>query len=147
MARAVAHAGDLFDYAAGKPNGFEALQACRELGITLDQFRRAVRALRKILASDEINLVCSSQGFGQPTRYELVGNLERAQPWIRVRYATLESQLETVLSVSSSLVNATDGRTIPGRKARLIHRHVGRLIEDIADLEGRLPMMAGVRSA
>lgn len=147
MAKAVAYAGELFDYAAEKPNGFEKLRACQTLGITPDQFNRAVRSLRSILATDEINLVCISQGFGQPMRYELVGNLERAQPWIKVRYAALESQLETVLNVSASLVNATDGRTIPGRKARLIHRHVGRLIEDIADLEGRLPMMAGVGSA
>lgn len=138
MGQTSARAGELFDYAVTKPNGFEKRQACRELNLKPDQFDRAVRALRSILAGDEINVICNSQGFGQPKRYHLVGDLERAQPWISVRYKALEGQLQTVLNVSSSLVEATDGRTLEGRKARLIHRHIGRLIEDIGDLEGRL---------
>lgn len=146
MAITVARAGDLFDYAVACPNGFEARQACRELNLNYHQFGRAVRALRKILADDDINLICKGQGFGQPSRFELVGDLLRAGPWVSGRLRSLESQLETVLNVSTSLMNGSDGRTIEGKKARLINRHVGRLVEDLGDLDGQLPLRSGSRA-
>jgi hypothetical protein len=142
MPATVAQAGLLFDFAADKPDGFLATEACDEFGWSIHQFYRAARVLRKILATDSINLVCVQQGWGEPKRYHLVGTLEKAGSWVSHRMRGVESQLETVLAVSTSLVNASDGRTIEGKKARLISRHVGRLVEDIGELDGRMP---GVR--
>ena len=138
---AVARAGLLFDYAAEQAEGFLAQDALDELDLTRDQFRRAARTLRLILANDSINLICLQQGFGEPKRYHLVGTLDKAGPWVRQRMRGIESQLETVLAVSSSLVNSTDGRTVDGKKARLINRHVGRLVEDLGELDGQFPRM------
>ncbi len=133
-------AGELFDYAVEQPEGFESSDVCLELGWNKHQFEKAARQLRRILADDEINLVCANQGFGKPSRYELVGDMNRAGPWIAGRLRSMESQLETVYNVSKSTINGSDGRTVDGKKARLINRHVGRLREDLADLDGQLPI-------
>lgn len=136
-----ARAGELFDYSVVQPEGYEAKQAEDELQWTHAQFTRAVRQLRRILGSDdEINLICTNQGFGAPMLYQLVGDIERAGPWVTTRLRALESQLETVHSVAASLARGTDGRTVQGKKARLIHRYVGRLREDLGDLDGQLPI-------
>jgi len=139
MSITVTRAGMLFDYAATQPEGFLARDAMAAMQLNRDQYAKAARALRKILADDSINLICLSEGFGQPKRYHLVGTLEKAGPWIQVRMRGIESQLESVLAVSSSLVNATDGRTVEGKKVRLVKRHVGRLVEDLGELDGQIP--------
>lgn len=143
MSATTSRAGLLFDFSVEHPEGWETREVCAHFEWTRDHLAKAIRSLRLILSGDEINLICTSQGFGQPKRYRLVGDVERATPWINQRIKGMESQLETVHAVASSLVNATDGRTVAGRKARLVDRHVGRLIEDIGDLDGRLPMRAG----
>lgn len=137
MSLSVADAGRLYDYAVEHPS-FYIPDACRDLDWRVNRCRRAISQMRRILAGDEINLVCFQEGFGAPKRYELVGNVEDARPWVAVRLRALESQLDTVHSVARSLENATDGRTTTGKRARLIRRHVGRLIEDFAELDGRL---------
>src|SRR6516225_3921541 len=121
MAASTAKAGVLFDYSVGKPEGFEAAIAETDLQWTHRVFTRAVRSLRLILGADDINLICTPQGFGKPMLYQLVGNLEKAGPWVAGRLRSLESQIETVYSVSTSLANGTDGRTVEGKKARLIN--------------------------
>jgi len=132
---AVGRAGILFDHAAGAPEGFLALDVCKQHEWSRSQYARAVR---RILASDSINLITISQGFGKARLYHLVGTLEKAGPWVAERMRGLESQLETVLAVSNSLVVASDGRTIAGKKARLTQKHVTRLLEDFAEVDGRL---------
>lgn len=139
MSAVVARAGRLFDFAADKPDGFVVQDVLDDLEFTRAQFYKAVRALRLILADDSINLICDQQGFGAPHTYRLVGTFEKAGPWVRQRMRGIESQLESVLAATSSIVNASDGRTLDGKKARLVNRHVGRLIEDLGDLDGQLP--------
>ncbi len=137
MSIAVARAGHLFDYSVEHPEGWLVPDACRHFKWSQSQLARAIRALRLILGTDEINLVCHQRGFGEPKLYTLVGDLERARPWAVVQLRGLESRLDSILAISRSLVNATDGRTTEGRKARLIVKHVTRLMEDFAELEGR----------
>lgn len=141
MSVTVTRAGLLFDYAAVHPE-FYATDVCEEHGWSSGQFGKAARALRLILATDSINLICLQQGFGKPKLYSLVGTLEKAGPWVHERMRGIESQLETVLAVSSSLVNSSDGRTVSGKKARLVARHVGRLIEDLGELDGQIPSVS-----
>jgi hypothetical protein len=127
-------AGRLFDYAVGQPT-FTNRQAMAGLEIKhLATFNQAARRLRLILGEDDINLVCTPQGEGEPWLYELVGNLENAGPWVRNRLRDLEARIETQHAVSRSLVTATDGRTVEGRKARLFAKTLGRLQEDLAEL-------------
>jgi hypothetical protein len=141
MVATVTRAGMLFDFAAEQAEGFLATEAEADLGFTHAQFAKATRALRLILADDSINLICLQQGFGKPKRYHLVGTFEKAGPWVRERMRGIESQLESVLALSTSLVNASDGRTTEGKKARLVARHVGRLVEDLGEIDGRIPTL------
>ena len=56
MSAATGRAGTLFDYAVEQPEGFTVPDACQHFEWSRSQFTRAVRALRLILGSDEINL-------------------------------------------------------------------------------------------
>lgn len=141
---AVGRAGVLFDYAASRPEGFLASDARADLDWSEKQFATAVRAFRLIFGEDEINLVTQQRGFGQPKLYQLVGDFDSARPFLAERMRTLEAMLRTTLAVANSISNGSDGRTVEGRKARFAVRHLGRLVEDIDEVEGRLPFGANV---
>lgn len=131
-------AEQLFDYAVSHYDGFTYKDIKRDLGWDRVHFYWIVRNLRRILAAeaDTINLICSPNGQSQPWLYEFAGTYDDAAPWSRNRVRDLETRLVTINSVAHTLVNATDGRTAEGRKARKIRRTVTRLIEDLADING-----------
>jgi len=124
----------LFDFAASKPDGFTLPEASVALDVDERQMPRFVNALRREFAEGDINLVCDPNGKNEKWVYRLVGRPEDAQAWHSNRIGDMESRLETLQSVAHSMVNATDGRSIAGRKARLIDRALSRLIEDLAVL-------------
>ena len=95
---------------------------------------QVVRRLRLVFAGDDINLVCEPQMLREPWVYKLVGNVEDARSWSTNRISDIETRLETIQAVAESLTNATDGRTIEGRKARKIHRTLGYLIGELAEI-------------
>lgn len=126
----------LFDFAATKPEGFTYLDVDEKLGWSRDFFVRVARDLRLMFKGDTITLTCEPGGHGLPWIYKLVGNYDGARPWATNRIGDMESRLETVHAVAETLVNATDGRSQDGRKARKVQRTIGRLIEDLADISG-----------
>lgn len=129
-------AGKLFDFAVLHPEGFTNEEALAELGLKhITTLNRVIRRLRLILGTDEINLVCDPQGQRERWLYRLIGTIDLGSPWIRNRLRDLEARLETQHSVARSLVNATDGRSIEGRKARLCAKTLGRLREDLAEYD------------
>ena len=129
-------AGELFDFAVTRPDGFTNEEALPVLNLKrIEQFNKAVRRLRLILEDDTIQLVCDPQGSGEDWLYRLVGNLDDAGPWVNNRLRDLNARLETQHAVAKSLVTATDGRTIEGRKARLVAKTLGRLREDLDDVD------------
>jgi hypothetical protein len=125
---------DLFDYAVAHPNGFTKDDIEADLGWEPATTQWVARNLRLTFADDDINLVCEPQGQGERWLYKLVGNPDDARIWATNRTADLESRLRTMAAVASSLENATDGRTVEGRKARKIHRSLARLVEDLEDI-------------
>lgn len=129
-------AGELFDFAVSRPEGFTNVEAMAELEIKrLSDFNRSARRLRITLGEDdEINLVCDPQGSGEKWLYRLVGNLEEAGPWVANRLRDMEARLETQHGVAKSVVTATDGRSVEGRKARLFAKVYSRLREDLEEL-------------
>lgn len=127
-------AGELYDYAVDTPDGFTYRQACAKFGWSRKRFRQVVATVRTMLAGDEITLVCESAGACEPWVYRLVGNYEDAEPWLKGRVGDLETRLRTIHNVSLPLVNATDGRTVDGRKARTVERSVRHLLENLADI-------------
>jgi hypothetical protein len=136
MSRRAEQIAALFDFAADKPEGFTYIDVRATLGWQRDQFVKVARQLRLVFADDQINLVCEPQGSCEPWRYKLVGNVEDARAWSSNRIGDIETRLETIKAVAETLTNATDGRTIEGRKARKIHRTLGYLIGELSEIDG-----------
>lgn len=126
---------ELFDYATANPEGFtnEDFMAARD--VSLERFKTAAKNLRKTFEDDTINLVCDPAGDGGRWIYRLVGTFKEAKPWIKNRLDDTESRLVTINSVATSSVNGSDGRTLEGRRARLIEKTTRRLIEDLVELK------------
>ena len=89
----------------------------------------AIRWLRHTLAdTEDLNLVCHPQQKGE-WKYQLVGNIEQARPWITNRMADCKTRLVTIRGVAAS---------VEGREARIIKKGISRILEDIEDLDGTL---------
>lgn len=125
----------LYDFAGNCPDGFTHADVEAQFGWGRNDFFKVVRDLRLLFKDREITLVCDPQGQGELWRYRLVGSYDEARQWATNRIHDLESRLETVGAVAEAIVNATDGRSIEGRKARKLQRVVGRLIEDLAEID------------
>lgn len=134
--RSVEKVNELWDFAVSHPDGFTWADAAERFAWAKDRpgFFAVVRRLRLTLGGDTINLVCTPQAPGELWLYTLTGTYEAARPWNANRLNDLEKRLETIAHVSKSLVAATDGRTVDGRKARLISKTVGRLVEDLEEM-------------
>jgi len=136
MATAAAdRATDLFDFAVKKPKGFVYEDVDSAFGWTKPTFFATVRHLRGRLAEDEINLVCKPRGMCETWLYSLVATREDAKRWNLNRLDDMVARITTFASVAESIVRATSGRTIEGKKARVLHRYALRVIEDLADIE------------
>ena len=91
--------------------------------------------LRRFLGEyDSVNLPCEPQGEGERWKYRLVGRLDDVRGWVDNRIGDSESRLRTMAAVLSSIVAATDGRSIKGRRARIMEKALRRLVEDLDDL-------------
>jgi len=102
------------------------------LGCDHPQVNEAIRDVRLWLGDfDEVNLICDPQGTGQRWLYRLVGTLDEMRPWAANRVADSASRIRTMASMLASVVSATDGRSIEGRKARVMERSLRRLVEDL----------------
>lgn len=127
--------GALFDLLAGEPDGLTVTDMRCALGCGVTATEQAIRDLRLTLGdSDSINVVCDPQGQGEEWRYRLVGDLDGNRRWIANRLGDTESRLRTMRAVATSLVAATDGRTLDGRRARLIDKALRRLVEDLEEV-------------
>lgn len=135
MTAASLRAEELLAFASSKPEGFTKSEACADLDWGHYDFVTAVNSLRRVLATDELTLVCNPSRWREQWVYELVSGIEDGSPWVRNRLQDPEARFETIGSVATSIVNATDGRTAEGRKARLIEKAIRRLREDLAEID------------
>lgn len=83
---------------------------------------------------DSINLVCDVDGIG-PGVYRLVGDTAGMMGWYSQRTKSVESQLETMKSVTSTIARGADKRTVEGRKARRINEGVSGILRDLEWIE------------
>jgi len=126
----------LFDFAVAHPDGFTYLEAMPAVDLTdnpsgRNRFYDVVRRLRQTLGGGDVNLVCDSQGKGEPYLYRLVGTHAEAEGWASNRLRDLDSRFDTSLNVARSIQAATDGRSTDGRKAR-------RIVATLTYLQGEL---------
>lgn len=134
----------LADWVANHPDGFIMRGATlKAIGArTPSEAGAAVRILRGHLATVGAgwNLVCEPAGKGNPWVYRLANTLAGgADPWIRNRLGDQVTRTRSSLHVLASIIDATDGRSADGRTARILHRHYERALQDLAEVEERLP--------
>ena len=130
------HRDNLFDFAVANPEGFTANQGSTALDCGSTALKTAIRDLRLFLGEfDDINLPCNPQGGGEPWLYQLAGTLDDIRPWGTNRINDAESRIRTIQAVFESIVHATHGNSIAGRKARVIERSLSRLIEDLDTIQ------------
>ena len=129
-------AGDLYDFAVSRPEGFTAPEAEDNFGWDHRTFSNAVRTLRLTFADDSINLVCDAQGTREAWLYRLVGTYDEASGWSANALRHAEARLETIEAVAQSVVAATDGRTTDGKRARLIYTTVHFLRDSLNVMSG-----------
>lgn len=118
----------LFDHAT-RHDGFTASEARQALGISQRQFEQAVQDIRRIFSSDKETLVADRQGWGEPWTYRLVDSYEQAEGWASDQLRHVETRISTLIHVLATIVNATDGRTRDGKKAREFHHTLKYLVE------------------
>lgn len=121
----------LFDYLVSRPWGVTLDQIKSHLRTTTKNAESAVRDLRLWCddTGDTINVICDNDGIN-PGNYRLAGGSD-ARPWQRQRLKSMESQLETMVAVSSSVARGVDGRTTEGRKARRIRDGAETILRDL----------------
>lgn len=124
-----------FDFAATKNEGFTIHELAEHLEVTWTVAKTVIRNLREQLGDDSINVTAEPAGHKEPWTYRLVGNPKDAARWQVNRIRDAETRLGTMENVASSIKNSADLRTKEGRKARLIHKVISRLREDLAELE------------
>lgn len=134
-------ADELFDFAVAHPEGFTRGQACEEFTCASREYDTAVRELRRILGTDDnIYLACWTNGNRGQWRYQLIGNFDGAREWGAWMLAHSEARIETQQWLYRALVKALDGRTVEGRKAKMMERAMRHLHEELVaiDEDGRL---------
>lgn len=134
MSRRVERMEKLFDLAAFNADGFTVEDAAAALGCSPQLVSTAIRDLRSFLADDSINLICEPAGFLAPWVYRLVGNFDEARGWTANRIGDAEARLLTLQAVATSVLTGTDGRTIEGKRAKIMVKALGRLVEDLGEL-------------
>ena len=127
----------LFDYMVLQDTqGATVEDMAAHLECSVDLASDSIRDLRRFLGdSDEMNLTCDQQGAGQRWLYRLVTKMEEHSGWIGIRMNDTESRLVTILAILASAVRSTDGRTIEGKRARVMFKQISRLMEDLRELE------------
>ena len=136
-----ADAGALFDYLVDTPEPVVIDEIRAALGWTYRRTEQAIHDVRMALgADDSINLIAEPDGRG-PWRYWLTGSAEDARWWQANRLVVLITQVRTNLAVAESIRRGIDGRTVEGRKARVLARTLGYIV-DILDALGGDPSAA-----
>ena len=124
----------LFTLAVDSPEGVTVADMMAALEATHAQVKVAIRDLRLFLGEfDECNFPCDPSDQGQWV-YRLVGTYDDARQWMANRLGDGEARLRTMNAMMASMVAGSDGRTIEGRKARVIETGLRHLVEDLDNL-------------
>jgi hypothetical protein len=124
----------LFDLLVEWPDGVTIGVIAMDQGVVASHARGVVQALRDRLSEDTVNVVCDPDGNGQWI-YRLVGTPAESRDWARRQVRYIERRLVTSQDVLESVVSATDGRSLEGRRARVMNRHLGRCLEDLREID------------
>jgi hypothetical protein len=134
-------AWSLLKFAKARPAGFTNEDAMAHFGWPLAQFNIAVHDLRRLLAEDgdTVFLPCEPQGHREDWRYWLadgraVVDAELSE-WRPNRIHDTETRVITLEAGLRVAQVSTRGNTKIGRKARVMRKQLGRLVEDLAEID------------
>lgn len=116
----------LFDFVIDHPEGVTVSQMRAALGMR--EIKGVIRGLRLVLASEDRNLTATPAGPNQEWLYTIDA---QSEAWAANRVGDAESRLETMTAMMQSVVRATDGRTMVGRKSRKMEVTFRHLQEDL----------------
>lgn len=133
-------AGRLLVFAMEHTDGYTWEDAAAEFSWSRRRVGQATHTLRVILATEPENLVCEQETPLRPWVYRLTDEKGHTRAWASNRVLDLETRLETMLGVAQSTVKATDGRTDPGKRARVMERGIRHILENLADLREQQAM-------
>lgn len=125
--------GRLFDYLVEHTEGVTYREAAEAWGWTRRHFLEVVLFFRRLFANDPSALVCNRDPdhLRGPWIYCIS---QDTREWHAARMAHVETEIETMRDVASSATKVLDGRTLMGKRAKLMHRSFVRLLEDLSEL-------------
>ncbi|MCL2393046.1 MAG: hypothetical protein FWC87_00035 [Acidimicrobiaceae bacterium] len=128
---------DLLAFARGNPGGFDWEDVEVNLGWPRYRFAKTVPLVRQYLKTTNMALPCTPQRGRGPWTYKLTSEQKLPQAWVNNRFFDMDSRLSTMLATGQSMVNATKdaAKSKDGRRARVIVKGVGRLLEDLREIE------------
>lgn len=132
--------GMIFDYLVSHPDGGTVHDFAEALSFPLPTIRRGIRDARMILGEgDTLFILCEPQGAREPWRYYLVDgsqvvNMEESN-WAVNRIHDAQSRVALIATAMRVAERATDGRTLEGKKARVLARACSRLVEDLEEID------------
>lgn len=121
----------LFDLLMEHPEGITWPEISKKLGIDHGETNHVIRAFRLTFGTDTVNLTATPQGARAKWLYTLDA---KSEAWAENRIGDAEARLETMAAMMKSVVNATNPRTLAGRKARKMEIAFRHLQEDLAEL-------------
>jgi hypothetical protein len=131
---------ELFDYLVLSPQGVTIGDMIDHLDCNRSRAETAIHDLREFLGqADVANLTCTPNGSRQQWLYHLETKLDEHKEWIANRTGDFESRLRTMLAMLSSVISGTSSRTLEGKRARVMHRQITRLLEDLQEMDTPVP--------
>jgi len=133
-------AGLVFDQLVAHPDGMTVPDFCEELSLPRRTIYKGIRDARMILAEDDTLFILSDpQGAREPWLYRLVDGamvIDASESgWVSNRIGDAQTRVQTIYAGMRVAARATDGRTRDGRKARVLARACGRLVEDLEEID------------
>jgi hypothetical protein len=126
---------ELWDYLVNHPEGANINQMMVALGFRYNEVRAAIFDLRNFLGDyDSINVPCDPAGHRSQWIYRIVGTLDEVRGWSSNRVRDAETRVRTMQAMLTSIVRATNARTVEGRKARTMETALRHLVEDLDNL-------------
>lgn len=129
--------GEILDCLVAAPEGIDIYSIAAKIQVPLPRTKKGMRELRLILGeNDRIFVTCEPNGKQQPWLYKLVGGGSMVNPeehlfWISNRVGDSESRIHTMRMSMQAAATDLDHRTVLGKKAITIERHLRHLEEDL----------------
>ena len=124
-----------FDFAVTKTDGFTIHDLADHLEASVETAKNAIRKTRTTLGGGDINITAEPRAHNEPWVYKLAGTYAESRSWVTNRRKDTRTRISTMHAVHAAAAAHEDRRTREGKQAALVTKVLGRLIEDLDELE------------